>query len=917
MNGKENLQFGEPDTARWRQAKEIFLDALEIPETEREKFIEEKCADDSLLKKEVEELLAAHFESESFIEKPLFEVASIFKNKTGNKETVFGNYRIIREIGVGGMGAVYLAERSDGEFNRQVAIKIVRQNFADKELINRFKRERQILASLSHPFIAKLLDGGADADGVPFLAMEYIDGEPITEYASTQNLSVEERLNIFLKVCAAVAEAHRNLIVHRDLKPSNIFVTDDGTPKLLDFGLAKLLDAGLSSDEAQTLTAFRAMTPAYASPEQLRGKPITTSSDIYSLGVVLYELLTGDRPFHFKNQTLNEMIEVVCNDEPTRPSDAVTQRAGGDITGEKFGNTIRQREEETEKNRKNEILKEKSVSPSRLKGDLDNIILTAMMKEPDLRYPTVEKFAEDIERHLKGLPVRARPNTFSYRTGKFIKRHYWGTIAGLVILLTLLGGIVATLWQSQRAEQQRLRAEKRFNDVRRLSNALMFEIHDSVQNLQGSTPTRQLIVNRALEYLDSLAQESGDDATLQRELATAYDKIGDILGNPYLSNLGDTNGALQRYRQSLAIRESLSAADPQNVEIKREVALSYDHLSDVLGRTGGVKEAIENLKKSIAVRTRLISENPNNRELRRDLAGSQVKIGEYLQASGDLNAGIENEREALAIFESLAAENPQDAKAARMIMVTNNKIGYMLYVSGDLSGAMEVYRKGLEIGETLAAKDLTDAKAQRDLSFSLNNIGRILLKQKDAAGAEAAFNRSFSIAQKLSAADPQNSLARSDTAYALVRLGAAQAAGGKYREAIKSQQQAIDINNSLIEKNPKNLLPSSEKADSYTYIGEALEKLGDKKGALENYQQATTVREKTSATEPSEVLYRQAVAESYQTLGRLHAELNSKDARSWYERSLEIWRELNSGNLLNPTDAENITLIQKEIEKLK
>ncbi len=345
------------------------------------------------------------------------------------------------------MGAVYLAERSDGEFSQRVAVKIIRQTLADPGLVRYFKREREILASLNHPFIARLIDGGVGLDGSPFLAMEYVEGVPVNEFAERENLSVEEKLELFLKICDGVAYAHRNLIVHRDIKPSNIFVTADGTPKLLDFGLAKILESGANS--LQTETALQPMTPAYASPEQLRGEPISTASDIYSLGVVLYELLTDHRPYYFKSNKIEEIIKNVGESEPPRPSSVVSgyHAEGRAATDYNEPQTTSKERSNTQKSR---IPNLKSLA-----GDIDNIVLTALRKEPAQRYQSVEQFAEDIERHLAGLPVKARPNTFTYRAQKFISRNKIGVSAAVLIFLTLIGGIAATAWQASGANRER------------------------------------------------------------------------------------------------------------------------------------------------------------------------------------------------------------------------------------------------------------------------------------------------------------------------------------------------------------------------------------------------------------------------------------------------------------------------------
>jgi serine/threonine protein kinase len=413
--------------ADWKTVKEIFLEALTKSGAAREEYMAKTCGGNAEIRGEVESLLTEHSLVENFIEEPVFHTSEIFANGAKQAEKHFGNYKILCEIGAGGMGAVFLAERDDGEFSQKAAIKIIRQTLADSHLVNRFKRERQILANLNHPNIAKLLDGGVSVSGEPFLAMEYIEGEAITKFAEAQNLNLEERLKLFLKICSAVSYAHRNLIVHRDLKPGNILVTKDGEPKLLDFGLAKLLDENLPGRFVADPDGFsRAGQPAYASPEQLKGEPITTASDIYSLGVIFYELLTGERPFHFEGKSLEEIIRTAAETAPPAPS----------------------------------AIPKSKTKNLKLKGDLDKIALMALRKKSERRYRSVEAFSDDIERFLKGLPVAARPNTFRYRTEKFVRRNKVGIIAAALIFITVCGGLITTVWQARVAARERDQAQQ-------------------------------------------------------------------------------------------------------------------------------------------------------------------------------------------------------------------------------------------------------------------------------------------------------------------------------------------------------------------------------------------------------------------------------------------------------------------------
>ena len=418
---------------------QLFAQVVELPPAEREQFLaqhkNEHRADDDILD-EVRALLTNYrrANAKEFLDQPLVSESS----HTLRDGQEFKGYRIVQLIAEGGMGEVYLAE--DPELHRKVAIKLIK-GLATKEIMRRFHSERQILANLKHPYIAQLYEAGASADGVPFFVMEYVEGQPINEFISSEGCGLIERLTLFRTVCSAVSYAHQNLIIHRDLKPSNILVTGDGQPKLLDFGIAKLLQQ--EEGEAETTqTMFRALTPQYASPEQVKGEPISTASDVYSLGVLLYELLTNQRPYKLKSNTAAEINRVICEQEPTRPSAARVSPESG--AGSQAPSAS---------------LKSKIQNLKSLRGDLDNIILKALRKEPERRYASVEQFSEDIRRHLEGLPVNARKDTFGYRTSKFIQRNRIATAAAAIILLTLVVGIIATATQLSRARRERARAE--------------------------------------------------------------------------------------------------------------------------------------------------------------------------------------------------------------------------------------------------------------------------------------------------------------------------------------------------------------------------------------------------------------------------------------------------------------------------
>jgi len=404
---------------RWQQIDQLLEAALELPADQRAAFLESSCNGDVTLRREVEQLLAVDENVEDFLEAaPAEAMAEVLDAKLASSlvGSRVGPYQILRELGRGGMGIVCLAERTDQQYRQQVAIKLLWPGVNQAEIIRRFRRERQILANLHHPNIAQLFDGGTTEDGRPYFVMEHVTGKPITEYCRARQLTIAERLTLFQQVCSAVQYAHQNLVIHRDLKPGNILVTEDGTVKLLDFGIAKLLDPERHGLTAQPTTNALMMTPEYASPEQMRGQPVSTASDVYSLGVVLYELLTGQSPYEFKDRSLPELIRVVCEQEPIPPS----RRAGS----------------------------------SKLRGDVDGILLTALQKEPERRYQSVEQFRDDIRRHLDGQPIQAQTITLRYRAGKFVRRNKLLVAAVTAVVLALLAGTIVATWQARRATEQ-------------------------------------------------------------------------------------------------------------------------------------------------------------------------------------------------------------------------------------------------------------------------------------------------------------------------------------------------------------------------------------------------------------------------------------------------------------------------------
>jgi hypothetical protein len=512
-------------TDYWELLQELFDDVCSLDEANRRVILEQRCNGDTRLRSDVERMVRAYQESSAANEEA--------RRKAAGRR--FGAWQTARLLARGGMGEVWLARRADGEHEQQAALKILSPYLASPDAVDRFRRERQLLARLEHPNIARLLDGGMSAQGEPYLVMEYVEGVRLDRYCEERGLSVRERLQLFLKVCAAVNAAHQYFVVHRDLKPSNILVTADGEPKLLDFGIAKLIDSEAGLEQTATANIF--LTPMYASPEILRGHPATVASDIYSLGLVLYELLAGRRPFDASKLSPVALIEAVTERDVPPPSSVAAA----------------------------------ALAPA-LAGDLDAIALKALAKNPEERYASAAELAEDIRRYLSGQPVLAVRATWTYVARKFIRRNRLAVGLTTLALVGLAAGVSSTVIQKRVAQ-------RRFDEVRRLAHYVLFDLYDDVSNLSASTRVRAEMANRATEYLNTLAKEAKSDRGLRLELAEGYLRLGDIQGNMFRSNLGDTRAALGTYQKGLDLLQPLRN-DPGAVRLRTLIEVHRAQATD-------------------------------------------------------------------------------------------------------------------------------------------------------------------------------------------------------------------------------------------------------------------------------------------------------------------------------------------------
>ncbi len=775
----------------WTQIEALFEAALDQPPSERAAWLMAHC-DDPQCRTAVGRLLAAHERSGGILDESLYAPVDSPASTAPEPEAGrrIGPYRTVRLLGRGGMGSVYLAERADGQFEQQVALKLLRVGFGSDNRMQRFLAERQILATLNHPHIARLLDGGVTETGQPFFVMEYVGGQPLDRYCDAHRLSVRERLQLFLTVCTAVQYAHRNLIVHRDLKPSNILVTDEGTVKLLDFGIAKLLDPEVLPSHAapRTRTGLLPMTPAYASPEQVRAESITTASDVYQLGVVLYELLTGQRPYRLQGRIPSEMERVICEQDPIRPSTVITQAASPP---------------EDARRTPEQVSAVRQTNPDRLQkalqGDLDTIVLKALRKEPKRRYDSAEQLAEDVERHLGGRPVMAHADTWTYRARKFVRRHRWGVATTAAFLVLLVGYASTMTWQADRVRealaQARLEAQKseQVTDflVGLYERATPYQAAGSAAPLSDTLTTRELLDQGATRARRALTDQPEVQARMMYTLGRIYrqfgyhDEAASLLDEALvvqqehlppnhpdrakslheqarlLRYTGNTQEAARLYRASLAIqRAHLGEEHPDIAENIQELAI-------IAAREGRYARAESLFRKTLAMRTSL--HGPDHPSV----ATALHALGLIYIPRGDLAKAERLLRRSLAMRRRhVEADHP-------LVAETLDRLGQVLVRQGRLNEAEPLLHEARSIREALFPK------VHPSHAVSLNNIGRLLRKKGDYAAADSLHRTAQSIYHELYGSTNM------DAASSLFERGYVRETAGDYAAAERFYKQAV------------------------------------------------------------------------------------------------------------------------------
>ena len=694
--------------ATWKTIKETFATALELPGPDRESFLL-KSSDE--IRREVEKLLSTYKQAENFIGTPLMvekglRSNGLEENSTGKK---IDDYVILEKLGEGGMGTVFLAEHCGQGFSQRVALKLIKRGMDTNAVLGRFLMERQILAGLEHPNIARLYGGGSTTDGLPYFVMEYVEGESIRDFCDNQRFDINDRLRLFTKVCGAISYAHQQLIVHRDIKPSNIIVTASGEPKLLDFGIAKLLLPDRNGAE-RTATQFHVMTPEYASPEQLSGKMTTTATDVYSLGVVLYELLTGTRPFDFKGKSLIEISDALLTQRPVRPSDChlVTERDAEVITTKP-----RMKDAATSgaKPRKPQ------TSTRGLKGDLDNIILQAIRLEPERRYQSVVELSGDIERYLAGLPVKATADTTVYRVGKFISRHRMMMTATCCFILLLLASTGLTGWQYFVARAQKAKAEHHLAELRGVAKSLLTETNAQLTQLPQGFEIRKSIVEKSVAVLDNLAGDESNDPKFLNELADAYAELGTIRHWQFHQSrqaLSDLNKAWQ-------VRLRAIALEPKNVESRKQLSFTFLGLSEVYGSLADREGELRVLQSHLENDLQMIELEPNNPQAyysasahSEDLATTLKELNRVAESAAALTQGLQWAEKAIALQQAA----PFSLDGQVLLVTLSMEKAALLHMMGKDDEALAVYQSASDMAQQTYYADNTKR-------FAFNHASRI------------------------------------------------------------------------------------------------------------------------------------------------------------------------------------------------
>ncbi|HUO11053.1 MAG TPA: serine/threonine-protein kinase [Phycisphaerae bacterium] len=902
------------------KVEEVFETARRCAsDAEREAYLSAACGEEEELRREVESLLKACGEAGDFLK---WEGATEpVETACEGPGSVVGRYKLLQKIGEGGMGMVFMAEQ-EKPIRRRVALKIIKPGMDSKAVIARFEAERQALGMMDHPNIARVFDGGCTETGRPYFVMELVQGIPITKYCDEKQLTPQERLGLFVQVCNAIQHAHQKGIIHRDIKPTNVLVAIyDGkpVPKVIDFGVAKALHQRLT--EATMFTQFGAVvgTMEYMSPEQSEVDVVGTDTrtDVYSLGVLLYELLTGSTPIGgegIRKKGYVEMLRMIREVEPPRPSTRLSQ------SGEALAGISAQRQMEPKKLQR------------MLAGDLDWIVMKALEKDRTRRYETAVGLAGDVERHLRNEVVVARPPSAGYRLRKWVLRNRLGLLAatgvtvtlfvgvllstgatvaaGLAVLITLFAGMVASTSQAVRAnqacrEQEKLReqaekaraeaevaranesklreqAQGRFEQVRRLARVLIFDVHAKVKNLAGATPAIELMVKTAREYLESLSGVAKGDRDLLRDMAEAYEKVGEIQGNPNRSGqIGDTQGALASYTRGLAIREELVNQEPGNKEDQRSLARCLQYVGEVSCELGDAEGAMGRNERSLQILRGLIAQHPADLSLRGDLARLLRNKAEIQRMRGDPQGALASLNESAGMLFRLQVVDPEQSGADANLLGVQATVemdrAEVFMALGRTAEALEHYRKCLSAFRKMRMKSPSDARSHRAVAVAQMAVGESLVRAGEAESAVESYLEANEILRDLATGDPVNTVVQHVLAVSCQGLGDALRATGDHGKSLEQLREAQKIFRRLVEQEPSNPYKQSAVGGVDYRMGDTLAAAGDAKGALGWYNDCLNQMKKVVEI-CQNTGFEQELASAHASLGRQHGKLGNHAA---------------------------------------
>jgi len=811
---------------RWNRIEEIFQSALELPSSERSGYVAQACGDDKELLAEVESLLTSDDAGgdttlRSLVEADVKKLARVTTSSESGLQ--IGPYRLVRELDTGGMGSVYLAVRSDDQYFQIVAIKMIRKDLEWPSLVQRFRAERQILATLTHPNIGAILDGGETEDGRPFIVMEYVEGQPITLACENRGLSIPQRVELFRAVCSAVHCAHQKLVIHRDIKPSNVLVTPEGNVKLIDFGVSKPLAPELIPGELPKTESWqRLLTPDYASPEQLQGKELTTASDIYSLGVLLFELLTGSRPYSLGELSPAAAERLVCEQGIPKPS-AVPE----------LPDRVR-----------------KEVA-----GDLDRIVRKAMNQDPSRRYLSAQHLEEDLLRFLEGRPVLARDPTPLYRLNKFLKRHRTASLMACATLIVLVGSVFFHRWQSRLAD-------RKVKQVATLADSAISDLTSRLEQAPASTETQAALFHSALGYLEQLRQSSGDDPRVLLELSKAYMRVGDLEGSPFVANLGNPGTALHSYQEALRVATDAQTRLPGEESTKTLIE-AYERLAGMeysLTSLESLQKATDHYKQSLPLVRDFWQQNPADPVRKGLLAANYKGLALVEEVSREPDKALKDFRTALQI---LGGDPNGDEEHDRSVATLYDVIGTQLDHLGDHPEALANHMRAITLAEALVRTSPTSRRAKQLLDIVYSEMvgslgGEQMLNVGDYGQAQAYARKALTIVEDLVASDSKDAGARISLGFAYVGMGDAfrvtqpATAAAWYRKSIVLA---------------KEMNPPSEAEHHIATREEALAAVLVKKEQaakrLHLLLDVNALRQKLASSDPDLPLHRQNVMRSY------------------------------------------------------